>query len=79
MTNWKRLYPSKYFRAVDIGEGETLTVEVERIAVADGVALAMGQQYPVTIERLRAWLDTLDGKGISLAPISAIVNMQADR
>ena len=53
--------------------------EVERIAVADGVALAMGQQYPVTIERLRAWLDTLDGKGISLAPISAIVNMQADR
>lgn len=53
--------------------------EVERVAAADGVALAMGQQYPVTIERLRVWLDTLADKGVAVAPISAVVNMQADR
>ncbi len=53
--------------------------EVERVAIEKGVALAMGQQYPVTIERLRVWLDTLDDKGIALAPISAMVNMQEDR
>lgn len=53
--------------------------EIERVAIEDGVALAMGQQYPVTIERLSLWLETLNDKGIALAPISAIVNLQEDR
>ncbi len=53
--------------------------EVERRAKEEGVALAMGQHYPVTIERLRAWIATLEEKGIALSPISAVVNLQEDR
>lgn len=53
--------------------------EVERIAREVGVSVAVGQAYPVTIERIRAWVQTLDAKGIVLAPVSAVVNLQADR
>ena len=53
--------------------------EVERIAADIGISVAIGQPYPVTIERLRAWLPELRRKGFALAPISAVVNLQADR
>ena len=53
--------------------------EVERIAREIGVSVAVGQAYPVTIERIRAWVQTLEAKGIVLAPVSAVVNLQADR
>ncbi len=53
--------------------------EVERKANEEGVALAMGQHYPVTIERLRVWIATLEEKGIALSPISAVVDLQEDR
>ncbi|CAN0084007.1 unnamed protein product, partial [Discosporangium mesarthrocarpum] len=53
--------------------------EVERIAREVGASVAIGQAYPVTIERIRAWVQTLDTKGIVLAPVSAVVNLQADR
>jgi polysaccharide deacetylase 2 family uncharacterized protein YibQ len=53
--------------------------EVERIAREVGVSVAIGQGYPVTIERIRAWVQTLDTKGLVLAPVSAVVNLQADR
>ncbi|MFQ5971988.1 MAG: divergent polysaccharide deacetylase family protein [Alphaproteobacteria bacterium] len=54
-------------------------VDVERIAQEVGVSVVIGQPYPVTIERLRVWLDGLEERGIVLAPVSAVVDLQADR
>ena len=53
--------------------------EVERIAKDAGVSIAIGQAFPVTLERIRAWAATLEGKGIALVPISAVVDRQSDR
>ena len=52
--------------------------EIEKTASETGAAVAMGQPYPVTFERLNAWLPTLDAKGFVLAPITALVNRQID-
>ncbi len=54
-------------------------LEVERIAREAGVSVAVGQSYPVTIERIRAWVQTLESKGLVLAPVSAVVDVQTDR
>ena len=48
-------------------------LELEQVARRSGIAIGIGYPFPVTIERLAAWLPTLDQKGIELAPISAIV------
>jgi polysaccharide deacetylase 2 family uncharacterized protein YibQ len=53
--------------------------EVERIAREVGVSIAIGQAFPVTIERIRKWALTLNKKGIALVPISAVVGRQSDR
>lgn len=53
--------------------------EIERIAKEAGVSVAIGQAFPVTIERVRVWAETLDEKGLALAPVSAVVDRQADR
>lgn len=53
--------------------------ELESIAVEVGVSVGIGQAFPVTIERIREWAATLNGKGIVLAPISAVLDRQADR
>jgi polysaccharide deacetylase 2 family uncharacterized protein YibQ len=53
--------------------------QIERIARTRGVAVAMGYAYPVTIERLTRWTKSLAGKGLALAPISAVADMQGDR
>lgn len=50
--------------------------ELERIARVNGVAVGSAFPYPVTLDRLLAWTATLDAKGISLAPLSAIANRQ---
>ena len=71
-------------RFVDIEEISRVSIdqqlaEVERIAQELGAAVAVAQPYPVTLERLRVWLQSLEDKGIALAPVSAVVNLQADR
>ena len=53
--------------------------QVERIARTSGVAVAMGYAYPVTIERLTEWARSLSGKGLTLAPISAVADRQEIR
>ncbi|MBI3453972.1 MAG: divergent polysaccharide deacetylase family protein [Rhodospirillales bacterium] len=53
--------------------------EIEKIARETGAAVATGYPYPVTFERLANWLPTLEGKGLVLAPITAVVNRQPDR
>jgi polysaccharide deacetylase 2 family uncharacterized protein YibQ len=53
--------------------------EIERIARENGSAVAMAQPYPVSLDRLREWLPTLETKGLVLAPITAVANRQPDR
>lgn len=57
---------------------DAMLADVEKVAKETKNAVAMGQAYPVTFERLAAWLPTLQGKGIALAPITALVNRQPD-
>ncbi|MGD9742304.1 MAG: divergent polysaccharide deacetylase family protein, partial [Dongiaceae bacterium] len=47
--------------------------QLERLARTRMGAVAMGLPYPVTIERVAAWAETLGAKGIALAPVSALV------
>ncbi len=53
--------------------------QIERIARTRDVAVAIGYAYPVTIERLIQWSSGLTGKGLALAPISAVADRQEDR
>jgi uncharacterized protein len=71
-------------RFLDAREVSRVTIdarlaEVELIAREVGVSIAVGQAYPVTIERIALWVQTLGTKGLVLAPISAVAGLQADR
>ena len=57
---------------------DAMLADVEKVAMETGNAVAMGQPYPVTLERLANWLPTLEAKGIALAPITALLNRQPD-
>ena len=46
--------------------------EVELLARKLGQAVAMAYPYPVTLERLSAWSSEVTGRGIVLAPVSAL-------
>ncbi|MEA1937548.1 MAG: divergent polysaccharide deacetylase family protein [Pseudomonadota bacterium] len=50
---------------------------LEHIAAETGAAVGIGFAYPVTRERLLAWLPTLHAKGLVLAPLTAVVNRQS--
>jgi polysaccharide deacetylase 2 family uncharacterized protein YibQ len=50
---------------------------LEAEALAAGSALGVAQLYPVSLERLRLWADTLEAKGLVLAPVSAVLIEQA--
>lgn len=54
-------------------------IQLERIARAEGQAVAMGRPYPVTIERLREWAKRVEERGLVLAPISAVVERKRPR
>jgi len=53
--------------------------ELETLARQNGVAVGAGDSYPVTIERIARWAPGLEQKGIALAPISAIADLQPER
>lgn len=55
---------------------DTRLGELERIARVTGTAIGVGYPYPVTLERLATWVQTLNRKGFVLAPISAVTNRQ---
>lgn len=46
--------------------------ELEATAKRKGFAIGMAGTYPVTIERLNAWLPTLQAKGIAIVPVTAV-------
>lgn len=47
--------------------------ELEQIARQKGSAIGTGSAYPVTLDRIALWSDTLATKNLVLAPISALV------
>jgi uncharacterized protein len=50
---------------------------LETEASAAGSALGVARGGPVSLERLRRWAETLEGKGLVLAPASAVLIEQA--
>lgn len=50
--------------------------DLERIARQNGVAVGIGQPFPVTFERLINWLALVENRGFVIAPVSAVVNRQ---
>ena len=44
---------------------------LEAAALRDGSAVGWARGYPVALERVAAWAETLPGKGIALVPVSA--------
>ena len=46
---------------------------VEQIARQHGSAIAIGHPHDTTIVALRIWLPQVDGKGLALVPVSAVV------
>jgi uncharacterized protein len=54
--------------------------ELERLALANGVAVGFIEaHHPVSIAKVADWSASLRDRGIVLAPVTAIVNRQADR
>jgi uncharacterized protein len=53
--------------------------ELEEITKINRFAVGLAQPYPVTLDRLTAWLPGLKAKGITLAPITAIADKQSLR
>ncbi|MBV8651669.1 MAG: divergent polysaccharide deacetylase family protein [Alphaproteobacteria bacterium] len=47
--------------------------ELEQVARQKGSAIGTGSAYPVTLDRVALWADTLAGKDLILAPVSALV------
>ena len=52
---------------------------LEKRAKKQGAIVAIARPYPVTLESLRDWLRTLDGKGIAIAPVSALAKSGESR
>ncbi len=50
--------------------------ELEELAKTNGAAVGFASPYPTTIERLNLWLTSVADRGIALAPVSAVVNIQ---
>ena len=46
-------------------------VRVEQVATARGAAIVIARPFPVSLERLEAWIAALEAKGLVLAPVSA--------
>ncbi len=60
----------------DRGTIDARLKDLERIARYTGTAVGIGYPYPVTLERIAAWSQTLARKGYVLAPVSAVINRQ---
>ncbi len=50
--------------------------ELEGLAKTNGAAVGMASPYPTTIERIALWMTSLNDRGVVLAPVSAVVNIQ---
>ena len=50
--------------------------QLEEMAKKRGWAIGIVQPYPISVEQLRLWSETLADKGIVLAPISAVARLR---
>ncbi len=50
--------------------------KLEQIARKEAFAVAVGNPYPITLQRLSAWIGTLERKQLDLAPITALADKQ---
>lgn len=55
---------------------EAKLAELETLARNGKAAVGLAQPLPVTLDRLVAWIPTLEGKGIALVPVSAVAGRQ---
>lgn len=55
---------------------QTRLVALEQLAIKRGFAVGIATATPLTIDQLRQWSETLEGKGIVLVPVSAIVKLR---
>ncbi|OHC83248.1 MAG: hypothetical protein A3G73_07515 [Rhodospirillales bacterium RIFCSPLOWO2_12_FULL_67_15] len=55
---------------------EAKLAELETLARSGKAAVGLAQPLPVTLDRLVAWISTLEGKGIALVPVSAVAGRQ---
>jgi polysaccharide deacetylase 2 family uncharacterized protein YibQ len=46
---------------------------LEKEALKNGFALGTASAYPVTLETIKKWSAELAGRGIALAPLSAVL------
>ena len=53
--------------------------DLEKIAGARSSGVAVAEAYPATLERLRAWMLTLDDRRYVLAPVSALLAAESVR
>jgi len=49
--------------------------EIEKIAKQYGYAVAILKPYPNSVKSVKTWLDTLPQKGFSIAPVSAVADL----
>lgn len=63
---------------VDLSRGgiDAQLKALEAIALRDGVAVGITEPYPTVIERIAQWVPLLSDRKISIAPVSAVVNVQ---
>lgn len=54
-------------------------VEIEKKARRNSAAVVLGQPFPSTLDRIAAWIATLEAKKLALVPISAIADKQKPR
>ncbi|MFQ5533637.1 MAG: divergent polysaccharide deacetylase family protein, partial [Sphingomonadales bacterium] len=52
--------------------------ELVGIARTNGAAVGLAHAYPVTLERLAKWAETLSTEGVTLVPVTAVVNRQPE-
>lgn len=52
-------------------------LQLEALAVQNGVSVGVGYAYPVTIEQFKIWAEGLKAKGYQLAPVSSSLSGRA--
>jgi polysaccharide deacetylase 2 family uncharacterized protein YibQ len=76
-----RLVKIPFARADMMIDSAARTAIDAQLATAEAIAQERGQvtvvikPYPVTFEKLVAWITTLDAKNMILAPVSAVTSM----
>jgi hypothetical protein len=56
---------------------ETAFAALEETAKQRGSAIGVASAFPVTVDRVTVWAETLEAKGIALVPVSALIEGRA--